>query len=100
MKNAILWNFPEIIQFEEVPTYVDRFKRMNTLEDVIFDLSRTKSMHSSFIGFLIHVQDIINRRNQTLHLNFSLDVLRTLAKMNIANFFSSFSIASIEKKSA
>ncbi len=100
MDNTIYWVFPDNISFEEVPTYVDKFSKLDADKDLTFDLSKTESMHSSFIGYLLHVQNTMRNRDRTLDLILSLTVVKTLIMLNIINYFSSFSINTIEKKTA
>ena len=51
-----LWEFPVNITLEDVNRYLKRFEEMPEQIKYTFNLSNTKHMHSSFIGFLIYVK--------------------------------------------
>jgi hypothetical protein len=94
------WNFNENIGFEDVSGYIQKFTHTSKDTHIIFDLSNTMNIHSSFIGFLIHVKSSIAKTNNSLTLILSYTSERILVMLNIIKFFSPEIITIIDKKSA
>ncbi len=85
--NQITWTFPKEIDFCLVPQYVKRIEREAAPQVIIFDLTGTEKIHSSFIGFLIHVKGLVDERGGTLVLKISPSLQRLFAMMKIADYF-------------
>lgn len=82
------WKFPEEIDFCSVPQYLNRLERENKISNLVFDLTETKKVHSSFIGFLIFVKNEVEERGGNLLLNSSPSFQKTLMMMNVYEYFS------------
>lgn len=87
IKNERKWIFPDHIKFEEVPVYAERLKEQNLQGNIIFDLSETINIHSSFIGFLIHAKHNIEKKDGNLLLLLSSTVEKILIMLNIMDYF-------------
>ncbi|HOT45211.1 MAG TPA: hypothetical protein PLM53_12500 [Spirochaetota bacterium] len=94
------WNFPKSISIEQVSSYVDRLKYVKPVETITFDLSKTVNIHSSFIGFLLHAKQNIERNGGKLELVLSLTLEKILIMLNIIDYFSPEIITVINQKSA
>ena len=66
------WTFPLQIDFEKVTQYINRFEEQKYNNKIIFDLSKTTYIHSSFIGFLIHAKLKIEKEGGILQILISL----------------------------
>jgi anti-anti-sigma regulatory factor len=88
MEDAKTWIFPETIQFEEVSDYLKKFQSHNSSHEIIFDLRKTRNIHSSFIGFLIHAKDQTRRKNTSLSILTSFSMDRILSMMNVLDYLS------------
>ncbi|HOO72461.1 MAG TPA: hypothetical protein PK926_11935 [Spirochaetota bacterium] len=100
MEEAIRWTFPENIKFEEVSDYLDRFKHIDASQKIIFDLTDTINIHSSFIGFMINAKHLTVRNGGSLTLRLSFTVERILTMLNIIDYFLPEVVTEIDKKSA
>lgn len=80
------FTFPRDISFEEVPLYMENFDK-TARGNVIFDLTMTESLHSSFLGFMIHAHRSIQKRGGTLLLLPSDTVEKLLLMMNLSDYF-------------
>lgn len=100
MEDTVTWSFPTNIKFDEVAEYLETFKKIDSSGTVIFDLSDTLNIHSSFIGFLIHAKNIIESKNGSMLLHLSFTVQRTLGLMNVRDYFYPEIITFFTKKSA
>jgi hypothetical protein len=94
------WNFPKSISMEQVSSYVDQLKYVKPVETVTFDLSKTVNVHSSFIGFLLHAKQNIERNGGKLELILSLTLEKILIMLNIIDYFTPGIITVINQKSA
>jgi|GEM_PF-1116819 len=54
--DAIVYHFPEYIDFETASNYFDKIIRVNFEKKLVFDLTTTREVHSSFIGFLLDIK--------------------------------------------
>ncbi len=81
------WVFPEIITFESVADYSQFFEGLTGKEGITFDLSHTESIHSSFIGFLIHAKHMLGKDGAALKLRLSFTAERILIMLNILDYF-------------
>jgi len=83
-----IWTFPENIRYENVPGYLEILKNSSFYKELVLDLSETDILHSSFIGFLIHAKQIIEKNNGKLRIILSKRSERIFHMLNIYNFFS------------
>lgn len=81
------WTFPETITFESVSYYSQRFEDLTERDGITFDLSHTESIHSSFIGFLIHAKHMLNKEGTSLRLILSFTAERIMIMLNILDYF-------------
>ena len=100
MDDTTSWTFPKAIGLEEIPEYLDKFSRIDTSGLVVFDLSRTVSMHSSFVGFLIHAKHAMLGNGGRLILRVSSTIERILAMLNILEYFLPDCESPADRKSA
>jgi len=82
-----IWRFPENIRFENVPGYLAILKNRSFHNELVLDLSETDILHSSFVGFLIHAKQIIEKDNGKLEIILSRRSERIFHMLNIYNFF-------------
>lgn len=82
------WKFPEEIDFCSVSQYIIRLEKEKQVSNLVFDLTNTKKVHSSFIGFLIFVKNNLEGRGGNLTLNTSPSFQKTLMMMNVFEYFS------------
>ncbi|MFC1670062.1 hypothetical protein ACFL20_06675 [Spirochaetota bacterium] len=95
-----LWKFPEYIEFEKVSEYVEKFKDSDPSSKFTFDLSKTIDMHSSFLGFLINVKDLTEKKRGNLELIISYASGKILGMNNLLDFFPKKMTSMTNKKSA
>lgn len=81
------WTFPKDITFEDVSSFNARFEKEMKGKNVIFDLTDTVNMHSSFVGFLLHAKRHLTLRGNNLMLRTSFTVEKTLVLLNIMEYF-------------
>lgn len=84
-----IWKFPENIRYENVPGYLSILYRRRFQNELVLDLSETDILHSSFIGFLIHAKQVLEKDNGKLTILLSKRSERIFHMLNIYNFFSS-----------
>jgi anti-anti-sigma regulatory factor len=94
------WTFPEDIKFEDVSSFSARFENDMRNKNIIFDLTGTTSMHSSFVGFLIHTKHHLRLNGNTLLLRISLTVEKLLILLNIMEYFTPDTETVFHRKSA
>lgn len=94
------WIFPQNIKFDEVPDFLERLEEYDTRKRVILDLRKTDTVHSSFIGFLIHAKEIIRKSSGELVILPSCPLEKILIMMGLYDYFSPAVITSLRKKSA
>ncbi len=99
-ENKDVWVFPESISFDKAAEFVERLNENKDSMNLVFDLSSTINIHSSFIGFLIHAKHHLNRRGVNLTLILSLTVEKLLILLNIIEYFSPDVQVNINKKTA
>ena len=81
-----VWRFPENIGFESVPGYLISFNEQNGSNDIIFDLSATERIHTSFIGFLLHTKQAACKKNREIKLILSPGARNILHMLNLYDF--------------
>lgn len=80
------WSFPREIGFQHVHSYMERFRDMEH-ECVVFDLTGTEVMHSSFIGFMIHARSHMDKTGGEFFIHLSDTAERLLSMLNLLPFF-------------
>ena len=80
------WTFPKEIPLEEVPEYTSRFEKIDKPNNLMFDLSQTEWIHSSFIGFLIYAKHCLSAKGGKLYIIPSPSVQRILHLMNLNDY--------------
>jgi anti-anti-sigma regulatory factor len=100
MEGIIKVTFPQHIGFMNVSEYMEKFREMDHDGAIVFDLSETVSVHSSFIGFLIHAKHTISKKSGKLTLLLSFTTEKLLVMLNIIDFFSPEIITVIQQRSA
>lgn len=85
---AKIWKFPKNIGYENVPGYISILTRRHFQNELVLDLSSTEILHSSFIGFLIHAKQVIEKNNGKLVIIMSKRSEHIFHMLNIYNFFS------------
>ena len=88
MKNNNIWSFPTHIAFETVHSYVKKFEEDSYNKNIVFDLSSTKDLHSSFIGFLIDVKQKTEKEGGTLEIYISPELEKIFIDKNLLQFLS------------
>jgi anti-anti-sigma regulatory factor len=71
-----------------VPVYVKKIEQASCDRRIIFDLSRTKRIHSSFIGFLINTKQKIEKLGGYLGLNISPEIEKIFVEKGLVKFLS------------
>ena len=82
-----VWKFPKHIDFEKSTNYLYRTCDIDFSANVIFDLTETENVHSSFIGFMIELRTKFENRGGTLIVNLSPDLERLFSRMSIYEHF-------------
>lgn len=83
-----IWKFPENIGYENVPGYLNILNNRCFMNELVIDLSGTKILHSSFIGFLIYAKQTIEKNNGRLEIVLSKKSEKIFHMLNIYTFFS------------
>jgi len=79
--------FPEKIDFAAATHLSQQMRETLFPESVEFDLTKTDSIHSSFIGFLILAKYLMNKRGVSLHLRISPHIRRVFDMLELNSFF-------------
>jgi anti-anti-sigma regulatory factor len=87
IENNNIWSFPLQIAFEMVPLYSKKFEEMSCNQQILFDLSRTDYIHSSFIGFLINAKQKTDAEGGSLKIHISPELEKLFVKQELKNFF-------------
>ena len=82
----VVWQFPEIIEIHEVSYYADKYYTMKS-KKIIFDLSKTKYVHSSFIGFLLDIKRNYDNEKKNIQVNFSENVRNIINMLELNEYF-------------
>lgn len=80
--------FPRNINFEYVPGYINFLGNMTDSKNICFDLSGTELLHASFIGFLLHAKNVIEKNNKNLTIKLSGNIEHTLRITGVYEHFS------------
>ncbi len=81
------WTFPEEISFSSVHEYAMQFQALQNPADVIFDLSATSRLHTSFIGFLISTRHTLAGKGIGFRLRASDELEQILRRMKLGDYF-------------
>lgn len=92
--------FPKHITLEKVHEYTDAYSDIHSGDNILFDLSETTSIHSSFIGFLLHTHHQCLKKGAEFQLDLSLTADRLLIMLNLDSHFSEHIIRKATLKSA
>ena len=87
MKSDKIWTFPEKIDFVFISEYMKRIEGVSFSEKLHFDLSETENVHSSFIGFLIFVKQMVEKNCGVLILEISSSLKKLFVMLNIYEYF-------------
>jgi len=87
MAETKIWKFPENIRYENVPGYLAIFNNSLFHNEMVLDLSKTDILHSSFVGFLIHAKQLIEKNNGKLTIVLSKRSERIFHMLNIYDYF-------------
>ncbi len=79
--------FPEHISFESVPDYFNSFIMQTECERIVFDLSKTKFFHLSFVGFLLHAKNSVENNNGDFELVLSNESVEILKMIGLYDHF-------------
>lgn len=85
--NTDVWRFPQEIEFWLVPEYLKKMEGSTFKDIIVFDLSETDNVHSSFIGFLIFVKQSTEKQGGKLVLKVSSALKRLFVMLNILEYF-------------
>jgi hypothetical protein len=99
-KNKSTWIFPETINFEQASGHITYFYRKLPLKYAFFDLSATKNIHTSFIGFLINIKHVLEKNGGIFTIHPSPEVKKILTHLNLMSYFSSSMLTSKAQKTA
>lgn len=82
-----IWQFPEIIEFFDVPEYMATFDTLINRKLIIFDMTDTLDAHSAFIGFLIHVKKRMEERGCRHIFRTSPYIEKTFSLLGMNEYF-------------
>jgi anti-anti-sigma regulatory factor len=89
MKEAVnTISFPDVIEFESATHFSKELQNMNLEDEIVFDLTETTRIHSSFIGFLMHTKYMLEGNGKRLVLRTSPQIDRLFSMLNLTEFFS------------
>ena len=83
-----IWKFPETISYESVPGYITILNDKHLRQELIIDLTNTETLHTSFIGFLLHAKQVIEKNSGTLEIKLSKRSEKIFHMLNIHEYFS------------
>ncbi len=86
-KKMNIWSFPDIIDFEMAPILMKQIEEYQGAA-ILFDLSNTKTIHSSFIGLLIHAKKMLESGGADFFLKTSPDIDKLFGMLNLGDYFS------------
>jgi hypothetical protein len=100
MEGSIHMSFPKQIGFLDVAELMEKFGQIDPGLSVVFDLSETQDIHSSFLGFLLHAKNTISRQNGSLVLLLSYTIEKILFMVNLMDYFSTEIVILSDRKTA
>ena len=95
-----IWVFPASIDFEKAAFYTKKYRDQANRSLYFFDLSDTKTMHTSFIGFLLTVKNDLERTGGRLILTTSREIEELFMKMKLTDYLTSSKAVQLLKKTA
>ena len=96
IENNHTWSFPNYITFEMVSSYSKNLEEASSNRNIVFDLSKTKNIHSSFIGFLINTKQMTEKKGGNLKIYLSPELEQLFIVRNLVKILPYFHV----KKSA
>lgn len=81
------WKFPASINFETATYYINKLSQLDYENDIIFDLSETSFVHSSFIGFLLDTKNRSSNNGGKLILKLSPTLERLIVDIDLYDHF-------------
>jgi len=100
MEHKNRWIFPQEIKFNEVPDFLERLDEYEMGTRIVLDLRKTETVHSSFIGFLIHLMENTRKARGDLFILPSCSFEKVLLMMGLYEYFSPAMLTSLRKKTA
>jgi anti-anti-sigma regulatory factor len=88
MNNCFIWRFPKNINLFEVPDYLQMFIKIKMNKEIVFDMTETQNINSSFIGFLIYAKEYLQKKGKKHVFIKSQYVEKTLNMLGMAEYFS------------
>ena len=95
-----IWVFPATIDFEKAAFYTKKYRDQANRSIYFFDLSGTKSIHTSFIGFLLSVKSDLEQTGGRLILTTSGEIEALFLKMKLTDYLTSSKAVQLLKKTA
>lgn len=86
------WQFPENVNFIMAHDCMNRLKEISHARRFTFDLSKTETIHSSFIGFLIHANQVTGKEGGELHISLSPSLKKIFMMLKIFEYFPNISV--------
>ena len=81
------FKFPKTINFGSPSTYIKKFNNLDHSEEIVFDMSETDIVHSTFIGFLIDLKQKVDRNGGQLKFHLSGSIERLFNILKLYDFF-------------
>ncbi len=88
MKKRYIWRFPEIIKIFDVPEYLQLFIKIKKHKEIVFDMTDTVDINSSFIGFLIYTKEQLKKHGIAYAFLVSPHVEKTFTMLGMEDYFS------------
>ena len=88
MKRRYIWRFPEIINLFEVPEYLQLLMRIKKHKEIVFDMTETLDINSSFIGFLIYSKEQLKKKRINYVFLLSPSVEKIFSMLGMNEYFS------------
>jgi len=79
--------FPRMIDFSVAAHYIQAIEKAPG-RTLVFDLEATEIIHSSFIGFMIHVKEEMENSGGRLIVKLSPSLEKTFRRLNLGEYFS------------
>lgn len=83
----LVWKFPHHVDFEKTTGYLYRIRNIDFSKSMIFDLTETEIVHSSFIGFMIDVHTKLEHHGGSMIVKLSSTMEKQFSRMNLYNHF-------------
>jgi anti-anti-sigma regulatory factor len=79
---------PRETQIDDIQVLYDLYHRLENLDDITVDLSRTDVIHTSVIGFLIFLKNDLSKRGKGLLIISSKKVKKIFDMLKIEEYLS------------